>query len=107
MVVLWPLLQGIVPPLASAKNGNTAELPPVGVTVHPVACRLPVLGLFRVVQTIDPPAQAGVLTSATVAPETGMASAAANIKIRRISPPSLLRPRTVRGQTSVNTTNAD
>jgi hypothetical protein len=59
--------------------------PPVEVGVHPLACTVPLLTLpLNAVQTMVVAAPASVANPTVASPEAGMASAAANIKMRRM-----------------------
>lgn len=90
MVVVAPLSQVMVPPVASALAVRGVEPPPVFPPVHPLTVMSPATFPESVVQTIvtfgglGVPADAGPVRPITAAPDTGMANAAASINVRRI-----------------------
>jgi hypothetical protein len=89
MVVVLPLTQSMVPPVASVAALTGLELPPVLPPLHPLTVMVEVADPVIVVQTIFVAAPAWVPKAITDAPETGMAKAAAKSNARRILTPSL------------------
>jgi hypothetical protein len=82
-VVVLPLIQLMVPPVARTLELNGWELPPVLPPVHTLSVVVPVSVPVTVLQVILTAAQAGLLNP-TAKPEIGMESAAAASRTRRI-----------------------
>jgi hypothetical protein len=85
-----PLTQSMVPPLANVDAGSGFEDPPVLPPVHPLIVMVPVaVPLIDVHLIVTAAPATPPFTATTDNAETGIASAAAISKTRRIVSPSL------------------